>query len=174
MQAILRSGSREAAQEFIDDARRDGIDLPAHGYDLDLVQSRYEEIIDQAPMHRSQKAERAMQIMIWTVVWLGPFGEFITSDNPVCKWGGSIVDPDAGIIFPLSPKMALVGSQSERVTFHHSQVLSRKRSTKVEYKRVNEIWCQIVNDAVLGSSHRFLYGRAGQALETVKRPLPPQ
>ena len=173
MKAMIMNRSHEAAQELIDTARKDGIDLPAYGYGLVQIQARYEEIVEQAPMHRSQKAERAMQRMIWSVVRLGPFGEFITSDNPVYKWGASIVEPDAGIIFPLSPKMALVGSQSERVAFHHRQVLSRKRSTAVEYKRVNEIWCQIVNDSVLRYSHRFLYGRDAQTLEKLKRPLSP-
>ena len=172
MKAMLRNRSREAAQDFIDTARKDGIDLPAHGYSLDQIQARYEEIIDQAPMHRSQKAERAMQSMIWSVVRLGPFGELITSDNPVYKWGESITAPTAGIIFPLSPKLALVGSESERIAFHNRVVLSRKRGTEIEYKRVDETWCQIVNDSIFGYSHRFLYGRDADPLEKIKRPLP--
>ena len=170
MKATLKSQSRDAAQDFIDAARRDGIDLTAHGYGLDRIQSRYEEVIDQAPMHRSLRAERAMQNMTWSVVTLGPFGEFITGDNPVYKWGESILAPTAGIIFPLSPKLALVGSQSERIAFHGRVALSRKRGTEVEYKRVNETWCQIVNDPMLRSAHRFLYGKDAHTLENILRP----
>ena len=151
--------------------RDHGIDPADYDYDEERIRSMFRERFGtQRDVLDPKGVDRCATDMGWVVMQLGSFGEFITSDNPVCYWSTRSDSPLTGIIFPISPKLTLIGSERNWVTFRNIPVASIENPFRVKYQRVGDALAQFVNDTVASRARRYLFGISSPTLLKAIRP----
>ena len=148
-----------------------GVDISEHGYGEGLIDSKIREGFGRHREILAAKPSRNWSNQLfWTVVKLGPVGEFITGDNPVFTWSSDHNGVPRVLLFPLSPKLTLIGSQRHRIEFRSLAVVTNGDTINVAYKKVNDRFSQYINDTIAENARRFLYGRSYGPLVAALRP----
>ena len=156
---------------MVDAFRAIGIDIKDLGYDQERIRAMFCDGFgkNRSLINRPQ-SNRCAREMGWIVIRLPSFGEFITSDNPVFVWKTKADSIPNGIVFPIAPKLALIGAKHNRVTFRNTATVTIRNPTIVEYRRVRDGFAQYINDTISGCARRFLFGQSQAALARAKRP----
>ena len=156
---------------ILDEMTALGIDSTRYGYGEDRIASKTIAGFGRGKgILAAKPARRWSGELFWTAIRLGPVGEFITSDNPMFTWRSDLRGFPRVMIFPVSPKMTLVGSQRNTVVFRSVAAVSNNDTINVAYKKVNDRFSQYVNDTIAGSASRFLYGMSAKPMLAALRP----
>ena len=162
---------RYEPSRIIADLRASGIDPADYCYDQQRIESMIEERFGTLTINVSSETTRkCVADRGWIVVRLGNWGNFITADNPVCFWSGTRNHTPMGMIFPLTPKLALLGTARDRVRFRNFPVAYNENPFWVKYQRVGGQVAQYVNDTIASKAGRFLFGNDADTLATAVRP----
>lgn len=168
---FLTEQSVTEVRVILDALARLGVDISEHGYGESLIDSKIREGFGRHRGILAAKPSRNWSSQLfWTVAKLGPVGEFIAGDNPVFTWSSDRKGVPRVLVFPLSPKLTLIGSQTSRIEFSSVAVVTNKDTINVAYKRVNDRFAQYVNDTIAGIASRFLYGSSVKSLVAALRP----